>query len=79
METSADFTVRLAALPVYYTMIVPADLATLIREAKHLHPEIAQHAIRKELAIKQWIESARPMSSTNSDLSDEQTQRPSRA
>lgn len=66
-ETSADFTVRLAALPTYYTMIVPADLATLIREAKHLYPEVAQHAIRKEVAIRHWIESARPMSSAHSE------------
>lgn len=55
---------KLAAMPDYYTMIVPSDLADLVREAKQLHPEVAYHASRRDLAVKQWVESARPLQSS---------------
>lgn len=50
---------RLASVPDFYTMIVPTDLADLVREAKQLHPEVAYHASRRDLAVKRWIERAR--------------------
>jgi hypothetical protein len=58
---------KLAAMPDYYTMIVPSDLADLVREAKQLHPEVAYHASRRDLAVQQWVESARPLQSSTDD------------
>lgn len=52
-------TARLASVSDLYPMIVPTDLADLIREAKLLHPEVAQHAIRRDAAVREWTESAK--------------------
>lgn len=59
LQQAWSLTVRLASVSDLYPMIVPTDLAGLIREAKLLHPEVAQHAIRRDAAVRAWTESAK--------------------
>lgn len=56
---------RLAAVSDLYLMIIPSDLADLVREAKQLHPEVAYHASRRDDAVKQWVQSAQPQKTRN--------------
>lgn len=49
---------RLASVPAVYQMIVPSDLAELVREAKDMHPAMAAGAKRREEAVQTWLESA---------------------
>jgi hypothetical protein len=59
LQHAWGLTARLAAVPDLYPMIVPTDLADLIRDAKLLHPEIAQHAIRRDAAVRDWAARAK--------------------
>lgn len=59
LQHAWSLTARLAAVPDLYPMIVPTDLADLIRDAKLLHPEVAQHAIRRDAAMRDWAARAK--------------------
>lgn len=60
VDRSWSLSARLASVPDFYTMIVPSDLADLVREAKQLHPEVAHHASRRDQAVMRWVDRARP-------------------
>lgn len=47
LQQAWSISARLAAVSDAYAPIVPIDLADLIREAKTLHPEVAQGAVQR--------------------------------
>ena len=59
LQQAWSLSARLAAVSDLYLLIVPSDLADLIKESKMLHPEIAHHAVRRYAAVREWTDSAK--------------------
>lgn len=59
LQQAWSLSARLAAVSDLYVLIVPSDLADLIKEAKMLHPEIAHHAVRRDAAVRDWAARAK--------------------
>ena len=59
LQHAWSLSARLAAVSDLYVLIVPSDLADLIKEAKMLHPEAAHHAVRRDAAVREWTDSAK--------------------